>query len=170
MLSGESAMGSYGQKAVSVLRMTSARMELWGREENQQSFLPQIGESLPDQVAEQICSCACQMANKPGVDAILVYTTHGQMASLLSRNRPNTPIFAFTNKSNTRMALTLEWGIVPIAFDLSDDMDANVSKTTSLMKAKGMMRQGDVILVVSDVIPKSVTPSIYQSFQVVVIE
>ncbi|KAM0011951.1 putative pyruvate kinase [Helianthus debilis subsp. tardiflorus] len=170
MLSGESAMGSYGQKAISVLRMTSARMELWGREENQQSFLPQIGESLPDQVAEQICSCACQMANKLGVDAILVYTTHGQMASLLSRNRPNSPIFAFTNKSNTRMALTLEWGVVPIAFDLSDDMDANVSKTTRLMKAKGMMRQGDVILVVSDVIPKSVTPSIYQSFQVVVIE
>ncbi|KAJ0829437.1 putative pyruvate kinase [Helianthus annuus] len=61
MLSGESAMGSYGQKAIFVLRMTSARMELWGREENHQSFLPQIGESLPDQVAEQICSCACQM-------------------------------------------------------------------------------------------------------------
>ncbi|KAJ0669594.1 putative pyruvate kinase [Helianthus annuus] len=39
MLSGESAMGSYSQKAISVLRMTSARMDLWGREENQQSFL-----------------------------------------------------------------------------------------------------------------------------------
>ncbi|KAM0032463.1 putative pyruvate kinase [Helianthus debilis subsp. tardiflorus] len=39
MLSGESAMGSYGQKAISVLRMTSARMDLWGREENQRSFL-----------------------------------------------------------------------------------------------------------------------------------
>ncbi|MFS7991972.1 putative pyruvate kinase [Helianthus anomalus] len=39
MRSGESAMGSYGQKAVSVLRMTTARMDLWGREENQQSFL-----------------------------------------------------------------------------------------------------------------------------------
>ncbi|KAJ0815327.1 putative pyruvate kinase [Helianthus annuus] len=39
MLSGESAMGSYSQKAISVLRMTSARMDLWGREENKQSFL-----------------------------------------------------------------------------------------------------------------------------------
>ncbi|XP_076886596.1 pyruvate kinase isozyme A, chloroplastic-like [Bidens hawaiensis] len=166
MLSGESAMGLYGQKAISVLRMTSTRMEQSGREVNQHSVLPRIGESLPDQIAEQICNCACQMANKLEVDAILVYTMHGQMASLLSRNRPNPPIFAFTNKSSTRMALTLEWGVVPIAFDLSDDMDANVSKTTHLMKAKGMMQQGDVILVVSDVIPMS----IYQSLQVVVVE
>ncbi|KAI3815302.1 hypothetical protein L1987_14965 [Smallanthus sonchifolius] len=170
MLSGESAMGSYGQKAISVLRMTSTRMELWGREENQQCFLPQIGESLPDQIAEQICSCAGQMANKLAVDAIFVYTVHGHMASLLSRNRPNPPIFAFTNKNSTRMALTLQWGVLPITFDLSDDMDANISKTTHLMKAKGMMKQGDVILVVSDVIPMSVTPSVYQSLQVVVIE
>ncbi|KAI3712314.1 hypothetical protein L1987_70865 [Smallanthus sonchifolius] len=170
MLSGESAMGLYGQKAISVLRMTSTRMELWGREENQQCFLPQIGESLLDQIAEQICSCAGQMANKLAVDAIFVYTVHGHMASLLSRNRPNPPIFAFTNKNSTRMALTLQWGVLPITFDLSDDMDANISKTTHLMKAKGVMKQGDVILVVSDVIPMSVTPSVYESLQVVVIE
>ncbi|KAL8242462.1 hypothetical protein R6Q59_012764 [Mikania micrantha] len=170
MLSGESAMGSYGQKAVSVLRMTSARMEQWGREMNQQRILPQIGESLPDQIAEQICNCASEMANKLGVDAILVYTTYGQMASLLSRNRSNSLILAFTNETSTRMALNLQWGVVPIAFDLTDDMDTNIAKTTHLMKERGMMKQGDVILVVSDVIPLSVTPSIYQSLQVVVIE
>ncbi|XWS39842.1 hypothetical protein CRYUN_Cryun18bG0089300 [Craigia yunnanensis] len=36
MLSGESAIGPYGQKALSVLQMTSSRMELWSQEENRQ--------------------------------------------------------------------------------------------------------------------------------------
>lgn len=63
MLSGESAIGPYGQKAISVLQMTSSRMELWSREENRQSGLNQrqLGVSLPDRIAEQICSCAVEM-------------------------------------------------------------------------------------------------------------
>nr|XP_043626344.1 pyruvate kinase isozyme A, chloroplastic-like [Erigeron canadensis] len=167
MLSGESAMGSYGHKAISVLRTTSSRMELWNREMNQQILLPQLGDSLPEQIAEQICNCAGQMANKLAVDAIFVYTVHGQMASLLSRNRPNPPIFAFTNENSTRMALNLQWGVVPIAFDLSDNVDVNISKTTGLMKAKGMMQKGDAILVVSDGIP---TPAVHQSLKVIIVE
>lgn len=171
MLSGESAMGPYGLKAISVLRMASTRMEISSREVNQaQRFLPPLGVSLPDRVAEQICNSAGQMANNLEVDAIFVYTNHGEMASLLSRNRPNPPIFAFTNENSTRMALNLQWGVVPITFDLSDDMDANISRTTDLMKAKGMVRAGDAILVVSDVIPTCVTPAVYQSLKVIVIE
>lgn len=63
MLSGESAIGSYGQKALCVLRMASSRMELWSREENRQSALHQrqLGVSLPDRIAEQICNCAVEM-------------------------------------------------------------------------------------------------------------
>lgn len=65
MLSGESAIGLHGQKALSVLEMTSNRMESWGRVENQQSRLHQyqLGVSLPDRIAEQICKCAAEMGN-----------------------------------------------------------------------------------------------------------
>ena len=65
MLSGESAIGSYGQKALSVLRMVSNRMELWSREENRQIDLNefQLGESLHDHIAEEICKSATEMGN-----------------------------------------------------------------------------------------------------------
>ncbi|XP_031276159.1 pyruvate kinase isozyme A, chloroplastic-like [Pistacia vera] len=168
MLSGESAIGPYGQKAISVLQMTSSRMELWSREENRQSALNQrqLGVSLPDRITEQICSCAVEMAKNLGVDAIFVYTKHGHMASLLSCNRPHPPIFAFTNDDSTRMALNLQWGVIPLLVDLSDDMEANVSKTIDLMKSKGMVIQGDSVLVVSDLIPAYVTSTAFQSIQV----
>ncbi|KAA8536297.1 hypothetical protein F0562_028775 [Nyssa sinensis] len=168
MLSGESAIGSYGHKALSVLRMTSSRMELWSHEENRQSVLHQrqLGVSLPDQIAEQICNCAVEMANNLGVDAIFVYTKHGRMASLLSRNRPYPPIFAFTNENSTRMALNLQWGVIPLFVDLSDDMEGNISKSIDLMKTKGIMKQGDAVLVISDVIPSDATPTVFQSIQV----
>lgn len=103
------------------------------------------------------------------MDAVFVYTRHGQMASLLSRNRPNPPIFAFTDEKSTQMALNLQWGVIPILVDLSDDMDDNITKTSDLIKAKAMLKEGDAVLIVSDVIPTRSTPTVYQSLQVKII-
>lgn len=63
MLAGESAIGLFGQKALSVLQMTSSRMETWSRVENRQDLLQlrQLGVSLPDRIAEQICNSAVRM-------------------------------------------------------------------------------------------------------------
>lgn len=63
MLSGESAIGAYGEKALAVLRTASERMELWSREENRRHQLSQhlLGESLPDLVAEQISNSSVEM-------------------------------------------------------------------------------------------------------------
>lgn len=108
-------------------------------------------------------------ADNLGVDAIFVYTRHGKMASLLSRNRPNPPIFAFTNDNSTQMALNLQWGVTPLLTDLSDDMEGNVKKTVELIKAKGMIKKDDAILVVSDIIPISTARTIFQSIQVMTI-
>ncbi|KAA3462985.1 pyruvate kinase isozyme A, chloroplastic-like isoform X1 [Gossypium australe] len=169
MLSGESAIGPHGQKALSILQMASSRMELWSREENRQSILHQrrLGVSLPDRIAEQICNCAVEMANNLGVDAIFVYTKHGQMASLLSRNRPYPPIFAFTSDNGTRMALNLQWGVIPLLVELSDDdMEANISTTIELIRGKGMLKPGDVVMVVSDLTPTHINSTAFQSIQV----
>ncbi|XP_073124625.1 pyruvate kinase isozyme A, chloroplastic-like isoform X2 [Henckelia pumila] len=168
MLSGESAIGPYGLKALSVLRMSSSRMELSSREENKQNVLFQhyLGTSFPDQIAEQICNCAARMANNLGLDAIFVYTRHGQMASLISGNRPNSPIFAFTNDNTTRMTLNMQWGVTPILVDLSDDMEANIQRSIELMKTKGLIKEDDTVLVVSDIIPTSATQTVFQSIQV----
>lgn len=95
-----------------------------------------------------------------------MYTKHGHMASLLSCNRPHPPIFAFTNDDSTRMALNLQWGVIPLLVDLSDDMEANVSKTIDLIKSRGMVVQGDSFLVVSDLTPAYVTSTAFQSIQV----
>lgn len=109
-------------------------------------------------------------ANKLGLDAIFVYTKHGQMASLISRNRPNPPIFAFTDDNSTRMALNLQWGVNPVLMNLSDDVDANVNKSIDLMKTEGLIKEGDSVLVVTDIIPSLAIQTRFQSIQVKTVE
>ncbi|XP_072958599.1 pyruvate kinase isozyme A, chloroplastic-like [Typha angustifolia] len=170
MLSAESAIGSHAEKALSILRMSSGRMEMWTREENRQSVLSQdqLSVSLPDRIAEQICFCAGEMANNLCVDAIFVFTKHGHMASLLSRNRPNPPIFAFTDDANARKNMNLYWGVFPLELPLSNDIGDNIKQTMSLMKSRGTLKSGDVVLVVSDsdLNRPCAAPSVFQSIQV----
>ncbi|GLU03386.1 hypothetical protein SLE2022_205880 [Rubroshorea leprosula] len=167
MLSGESAIGSYGQKALAVLRMASSHMELWSCEENKHILHQcQLGVSLPDCIAKQICNCAVEIANNLGVDAIFVYAKYGHMASLLSRNSPYPSIFAFTNNSDTRMALNLQWGVIPSLVDLSYDMEGSISRTMDLMKMKGMVKPQDAVLVVSDLTPSIPNATAFQAIQV----
>uniref|UniRef100_A0A0D6QXX7 Pyruvate kinase n=1 Tax=Araucaria cunninghamii TaxID=56994 RepID=A0A0D6QXX7_ARACU len=154
MLSGESAMGQFPDKALGVLRSVSLRIEHWCREEkkHQSMHLPDVASTLEESVSEGICNSAAQMANKLAVDAIFVYAREGHMASLLSRCRPDCPIFAFTSSTSVRRRLNLQWGLIPFRLDLSDDMESNINWTFALLKARGMIKSGDLVIAVSDML------------------
>ncbi|XP_022727801.1 pyruvate kinase isozyme A, chloroplastic-like isoform X2 [Durio zibethinus] len=153
MLSSESAMGLYPEKALAVLRSVSLRIERQRREEKHldTADLPIVSSSMPAIIFEEICNTASRMAKKLEADAIFVYTKTGQSASLLSRNRPDCPVFAFTPTTSIRRCLNLRWGLIPFRLDFSDDVDSNLNRTFSLLKARGMINSGDFIIVVSDV-------------------
>ncbi|XP_021291317.1 pyruvate kinase isozyme A, chloroplastic [Herrania umbratica] len=154
MLSGESAMGQFPDKALAVLRSVSVRIEKWWREEKRHEAmeLPDVGTSFADSISEEICNSAAKMANNLEVDALFVYTKTGHMASLLSRCRPDCPIFAFTTTTAVRRRLNLQWGLIPFRLSFSDDMESNLNKTFSLLKARGMIKSGDLVIAVSDML------------------
>lgn len=91
-------------------------------------------------------------ANNLEVDALFVYTKTGHMASLLSRCRPDCPIFAFTNTTSVRRRLNLQWGLIPFRVGFSDDMESNLHKTFSLLKARNLIKSGDLVIAVSDIL------------------
>lgn len=154
MLSGESAMGLFPEKALAVLRSVSVRIEKWWREEKRHEAmeLPDIASSFSDSISEQICNSAAKMANNLAVDALFVYIKNGHMASLLSRCRPDCPIFAFTSTISVRRRLNLQWGLIPFRLSFSDDMESNLNRTFSLLKARGMIKSGDLVIAVSDML------------------
>ena len=91
-------------------------------------------------------------ANNLEVDALFVYTKTGHMASLLSRCRPDCPIFAFTTTTSVRRRLNLQWGLIPFRLSFSDDMESNLNKTFSLLKARNLIKSGDLVIAVSDML------------------
>lgn len=154
MLSGESAMGNYPEKALAVLQSVSLRTERRWREQKQHDTmeLPAIGSSISTYISEEICIAAARMANDLDADAVFVYTTTGHMASLLSRGRPHCPIFAFTPTGSVQRRLNLQRGVIPFLLTFTNDMESNLNRTFFLLKARGMIKSGDLIVVVSDIL------------------
>jgi len=154
MLSGESAMGQFPEKSLAVLRSVSLRIERWWREEKRHEamLLPAVGSSFSDSISEELCISAAKMANNLEVDALFIFTKTGHMGSLLSRCRPDCPIFAFTNTTSVRRRLNLQWGLIPFRVSFSDDMESNLHKTFSLLKARNLIKSGDLVIAVSDIL------------------
>lgn len=63
MLSGESAMGQFPEKALTVLRTVSLRIERRWREQKRREVieLPSIASSFSDSISEEICNSAAKM-------------------------------------------------------------------------------------------------------------
>eukprot|EP00877_Chromochloris_zofingiensis_P000483 jgi/Chrzof1/10435/UNPLg00362.t1 len=154
MLSGESAMGAYPDKALGVLRSVAIRMEEWSRREKFGAVvLPQIAESIDGRVSEEVCASAALMASNLDAAGIFVFTRRGYMAHFLSRCRPDCPIFAFTDQQDVRQRLNLRWGVIPFRTPFSEDPEENVRRTFKLLKARRFVRENDLVVVVSDLRP-----------------
>lgn len=103
-------------------------------------------------VAESIAASAAELANARAASAILVFTQKGLMASLVSRYRPDTPVFAFTPTPTVRNKLTMLYGVRPFRLEFQEDSEATISAALDVLKERHAVAVGDEIIVVADVL------------------
>ncbi|KAJ8949946.1 hypothetical protein NQ314_008085 [Rhamnusium bicolor] len=87
--------------------------------------------------------------------AIIVITTSGRSAHLISKYRPKCPIIAVTRNAQTARQCHLYRAILPVYYEcerLEDwlkDVDARVNAGLKFGKAKGFINSGDPVIVVT---------------------
>ncbi len=146
MLSGETATGKYPLKALEVMDRVARRTE------RQQRLKTKV-EVEPSGIAKyEITRSAAILNNNLKAKATLVFTRRGLMAVLLSRCRPNGPIYAFTNTSNVRRRLAIYWGVQAFIVKFSNDPETTISRAIELLTAKEIVSAGDRIVVLSDIL------------------
>jgi len=151
VLCGETALGSFPHKSLDVVRSTSVRVEEWCRDQGLEDMLLRgLHESKNEEVSEKICAAGASLANELEASAIFVYTKSGYMAGLLSRQRPDCPIFAFTDSPTVRRRMNLRWGLIPFRMALDGQAEETVDRSFRLLLARGLVSPGDLVVVVSD--------------------
>ena len=146
MLSAETATGNYPVEAVQVMDRIIRAAEN-GSEPGvvlkRQSDLDDL--SIP----EAICVAASSAARAISASTIVAFTERGTTARLISKQRPNAPILAFTVSESVRQQMALYWGVQPFTLPEIEQTDARLEAAEQLLRAQKLVRPGERMVIVS---------------------
>jgi len=146
MLSGETATGKHPMKALEVMDVVARRIE------TQMSQDTAVKVQASDNSKYEIARSASILNNNIKAAATLVFTRRGLMAVLLSRCRPNGPIYAFTNTTHVRRRLGIHWGVYAFRVKFSKDPEVSIGRAVEQLKSRKLLNEGDRMIVLSDIL------------------
>jgi pyruvate kinase len=107
MLSAETAAGDYPVEAVTIMNRILARVE----RDPRWPELMRAEYPVEDADADALVAAASRAAQATSTACIVAFTTTGQTALRLARERPLQPIMALTPHQRTARKLALVWGV-----------------------------------------------------------
>jgi pyruvate kinase len=147
MLSAETASGRYPHQAVEVMARIAVRAEEAARAEE-----PVRRRRAPaDQVGfpEAVSHAAATAADALDARAIVAFTQSGFSARLISHQRPEVPIIAFTPSVDVRRRLALSWGVSSRLIRKVETTDEMVEEIENALLGDRTVSVNDTIVIIS---------------------
>jgi pyruvate kinase len=120
MLSAESAAGDYPLESVEIMDRIITRVE----KDPRWLELMRAEFPLEDADADALVAAASRAAESASTSCLVAFTTTGQTALRMSRERPLQPTLALTPRIATARRLALAWGVEPrVVPDMVDPED-----------------------------------------------
>jgi pyruvate kinase len=145
MLSAETSIGRDPGAAAHMMATIAVETESWIRPKGFTDPLPRVTPSNAEIVAE----AAYQAGRSAGVAAIIVFTTSGHTARLISRYRPPVPVFAFTQSAAVARQLAVSFGVHPILAPVVTTAEAMLDQMEQMLLQRGWLRPGDTVVFVA---------------------
>jgi pyruvate kinase len=145
MLSAETSVGKYPVQAVNFMRRIAAESEDSIRRKGYQDP-PHSPEPTS---AEILADAAHHAARESGAKAIVVFTSRGSSARLVSRYRPPVGIFAVTPHDITARQLSISYGVVPLLAPDVASTDEMLGLMDRVLVERGYLKKGELVIFVA---------------------
>jgi pyruvate kinase len=143
MLSGETSVGKFPVQVIQAMTKIVEQVELSDTIYNNEA----IPEKNQDRfITDSICFNACRLANRVEAQAIVTMTFSGYTAYKISSQRPKSEIMVFTANKKILNQLNLVWGVKGFFYDKMVSTDHTVADIKFILKKKGMVRIGDLVI------------------------
>lgn len=143
MLSGETAMGMHPtlvvQTMVNIVKEVEKQEMVYNK-----NLVPQ--PHSPSFLSDALCYNACKISEDLKANALIGMTQSGYTGFMLSSYRPKSPLYVFTKTQSLINQLSLSWGIEAFYYDKEESIDATISDQIEILKEKGLLKLGDVVV------------------------
>ncbi len=147
MLSAETAAGKYPVQAVAMMAKIVIETEQQMRLDPPPRTTARRMAKLS--VAETICECMAHSADDLDVAAIAIFTETGATVRLLSKYRPDPPIYALSPYEKVINRAMLLWGTFPILCDRFSDTDKLVKMAETTLEQHGLVQKRQIVGIVA---------------------
>ena len=148
MLSAESAVGKFPIEAVAM--MDRIAIEVEGDPLYRSIISAQRAEPEPT-ASDAIAIAAREMGEALKISAIVAWTSSGNTAFRIARERTGPPIIAMTPDVDTARRLAIVWGVHSVATKDAQDVDDMVDRACAAAEAEGFAHPGERIIVIGGV-------------------
>jgi pyruvate kinase len=145
MLSAETSVGKYPAEAAAYMARIAAEAEASINKHGFQELPP----SQDPPHAEVVADAAYRAARDAHASAVVVFTTSGSSARLVSRYRPPVRIFAITPSEVAARQLLIHYGVQPVLAPEVGSTDEMMAQMDCLMIDRGYLKRGDVVVFVA---------------------
>ena len=156
MLSAESAAGKYPVESVAMMSKIIVETENQIVQEPRAAIVnAAVGKRRSLTVPETICECMAHSAQDLDLAAIAIFTESGNTARLLSKYRPESPIFVLSPFEKVVHRSMLLWGTYPIQCERFVGTDTLVSMAEEILESRGFVSSRQVVGIVAGTRTKS---------------
>jgi pyruvate kinase len=142
MLSAETSVGKYPVDAVRFMARIAAESEASLRSKGYQD----PPHSAQPTSAEILADAAYHAARESGAAAIVVFTSTGSSARLVSRYRPPVSIYAITPHDTTTRQLSVNYGVTPMLAPDVSSTDEMLAQMDRVMIEGGYLQKGELVV------------------------
>ncbi|MEO0896169.1 MAG: pyruvate kinase [Bacteroidota bacterium] len=144
MLSGETSVGKY---PVRVVASMAGIVESVEKEDD--SIYYRNMDKMPanaEVLSVSTVFAACKLSQETDAKAILAMTRSGYTAFQISRCRPKSFIYAFTNNRKVMTTLNLAWGVRGRYFDNFGATDDVIQDVHEILKDNELVQENDILI------------------------
>ena len=146
MLSGETTIGKHPIRSIEHIDKIALRAE-------KLTSLQLSKLLVKKDLKQHIAASAVELAESIDAKSLVVITKGGLMAQLVTNCRPaKTPIHAVTFDNRIKRQLSLNRAVIAHRMDKSEDPERRIQGAFGLLKEKQVLKSGDQVVLVSDVI------------------
>ncbi|MCR4284126.1 MAG: pyruvate kinase [Parcubacteria group bacterium] len=144
MLSEETALGAYPVEAIETMASVCRHTE---KSFPYEQVLKSISDGINLSVVDSISASVCRTAYRLDAKLIVVFTSSGSSARMISRWRPKQPVLALTHDEKVRNMMALSFGTFSKKIKNIKDHDAMIDVAKEEAAKTGLVKKGDKIVI-----------------------
>jgi len=144
MLSEETAVGQHPVEAVRVMDRIARATE---PDLRYGEWLFTRTDQGTQDIADSVAQSAVGAVYRLNLKAMVVPTTSGRTARLVSAHRPKVPVLAISPRSETARRLNLLFGVTPLRNEYGEDVRGLLDECATMAARHGLAESGDLIAI-----------------------